>query len=445
MQNLIVSLNENTLKLSAATPQSIKSKSAELDNNVAHDSSILDVKIFSDVLFNLIKEVTADTRDKKFDLTFLVEPQDVLLKFITVGKKTGNLDETILAEVKSKLLDVTLEDLYFSYQKIAPFVYQFVGINKEKVEKYLEVSNTLGIELRSIIPWVLLLPKFVGKNEPSIFISKSSGDQVVALSELNGIYFCEVYEKEKSSKEIEALVAQLSVYKRTTPITRIYTLNDGAFSLDPQFEIVPIIPKEEIPEQMVGYELHGIFNKVSNEDNMLLSTQVNLLNLMPLPVVEHKVTSVAVVGGALAALLIVGGGIFFFVNKNNGSLFGQQGSSQNTEVLSESDTPQLETTPSVQEKPVLNKSDIKIRIENAAGIPGLAAKTQTFLQDKGYTVPEIETADTQRADTLIKIKASKKDYLEMLVADMKDSYQTVTEETLDEASTYDVLVQTGTK
>ncbi len=95
---------------------------------------------------------------------------------------------------------------------------------------------------------------------------------------------------------------------------------------------------------------------------------------------------------------------------------------------------------------MLNKNDIKIRVENGSGIPGVAAKTQTVLQDLTYVVPEIGNSDgDNRKNTLIKIKKSKVDYKDLLIADLKTNYDLVVEDGLDESLTYDVLITVGAK
>lgn len=442
MRNLIVSLSDNVLKVSVATPENFKSVSAELGEKVVAGSEILDARTFSEILSNLVKDASTATKDSKFELHYLLEPKDVVLNFVTVRKSNSSQDENVLNEIKNKFPDINLDGLFFSYQKIAPFVYQFVGIDKKRLEKILEVSDILGIELKSAVPWVMLLPKYVGKNDPSIFISKNATSQLVALSELGGIYFCEVFSKEKSSKEVEKYVSELSVYKRAEPINKIYILNGDTFSLDPSYNITPLIPASDVSEEVKGYEIHGLAYKVLSEDPTLINTQINLLNLLPLPVAEPKNMSLVVVGASVMALLLVGGGFFLFKNRT----VTPSPSSGNSDVLSETKESTAAPVPVVEVKPILNKADIKIRIENAAGIPGLAGKAQTFMQGKGWIVPVIDTAAvSDRTTTLIRVKDSKKAYLDLLTADMKDSYQVTTETTLDETLGYDVLILLGAK
>jgi len=164
-----------------------------------------------------------------------------------------------------------------------------------------------------------------------------------------------------------------------------------------------------------------------------------LLNLLPLPAVEKKNSSLVYVGASVLMLVLMVGGFFLLKNRNPGP-------TNNSAVLSDTKESTVTSSPVVEVTPVLNKADIKIRIENAAGIPGLAAKAQIFMQGKGWVVPEIDTAaESGRTTSLIRIKDSKKAYSDLLTADMKDSYQVTTETTLDETLGYDVLILLGAK
>ena len=77
-------------------------------------------------------------------------------------------------------------------------------------------------------------------------------------------------------------------------------------------------------------------------------------------------------------------------------------------------------------------------------MPGVAAKTQEFLESKGYKVLEIGNAEeVGRADTLLKFKASKTGYKDLVINDLKDEYDIVTDETLDESAAYGLLMVVG--
>ena len=299
MQDLTVSISENVLKISTVESGEFKGVSAEIPTSVVSNYEILNIAELCSAIRDLIPTVTKKSH-RSLSLNFLIEPHDVILKFITISKTTQNLEDQLLGEINAKVTELPLEEMYYSYLKIAPFVYQFIGIKKTILEKYIELSNNLGIALKGIFPWILFLPKFVNANVPAIFISRLAKKQVIALSEFNGIFFSGVYEKEKSTDELQKLVKDLSIYKRADPITKVYVYNYGGFSLNPGYEVLNIdIPNSDLSESE-GYELHLLLNHMVSQDSGIVFSKMNLLTHLPVPVVaENKNIAVAYVGGAL--------------------------------------------------------------------------------------------------------------------------------------------------
>jgi len=443
MQNLLLSLNNNTLKITLLDKTGIKGTTAEVSPDIAKDSTVSNVPEFCRKVENLLT-TEFQLKTKKPLLSFLVEPQDTYTLFLTVSKKTQDIDGQLISEINSRLEGVTLNELYFSYQKIAPFVYQFVGIKKSLMDNYAEIATTLGFSLQSVTPWIALLPKYINKNEPCIFISKNQTDQLVALSELNGIFFSAVFEKEKSLNDLQKLVSELSVYKREVPISKIYTINAEFFSLDPKCEVIAIKP-----EGIDGFELHMIYYTVFGADEALYMSQLNLLNALPLPVVENKNKSLVYVGGGVAAsvaflLLLV------LLLKNNAATVNNPANdlaltNTETNVLSGEDEVK-EPTPSVTEVPVLKKADLKIKVLNGSGTSGVAAKGRDFLNGLGYKVTEIGNADTNRDATIVMLKPSTAAYKDLLTADLKLEYSSVTFDTsLAETDPFGAIMIVGAK
>lgn len=457
MANIVASLSNNILKVSAFSidgSEKFKGVSAELVPDVVSDSVILKKDVFSEVLSDLVSDVLSQNfkERSKSTLHFLLEPQDLIIKFVTVNKIDGDVATQIINEVKSKLVGFSIEDLFFSYQKIAPFVYQFVGVKKDILDMYIDISNIVNIELRAIVPWIYVLPKYANINAPCIFIADRGGKQVVALSDLNGIYFTGIFDEHKASKELEKKIKELAVYKRVTPISKIYTLNYDSFNLDPTYEVISIDATLHKTKETESYELHLFYNNLIASMPDLLTTQANLLTLLPVPAVEKRNTSLVYTGVAASTLILLLSifGIFMLVRNKNANT-NKQLPGENPVVLSdtnqssettESSAAIVTPTPTVQ----LNRTELKIRVENGAGITGLAAKTRTFLQGKGYTVTGVgDAAESDRANTLVKIKISKKDYKDILMTDMKSAYDMVVEEGLSETADYDVLVTCGKK
>lgn len=444
MTDLLVLLSSNILKVTYFKKDGFGGFSSELPDSIVKGSEILNVEKFSESFKSLLTE-SLPSGLRGSSISFMVNPDQVFLYFIPVGKNGQPVEDQIVAGAKEKLpAGVNMEDLYFSFQKIAPFIYQFVAISKVELEKYLTVSNNLNLPLKSVVPWVLLLPKLVNDNKPSIFISKDpNGNQTVALSELGGIYFAQTYEEEKNQKDLVQLVQQLSLYNRAAPIDRIYTINYDAFALGNVYQVLPLEVSEESDETK-GYEAHLLYNKIMLENPSFLSCQINLLTLFPVPVVQKtgiQVGQTVAIVGPMVLLLLVGG--FFFFRYSKDSL------PETPDVLSETSesiTVEEVEVPkeSVVEEVVLEKGDLKIRVENGTNIVGLASKTRDYLQELGYEV--LSVGDSERGNlviTTLNFKESKKEFEDLLSKDLEEEYTLKVEYELDEETEYDVLISVG--
>lgn len=450
MQDLIVSLNKNVVRISTVDKDTVlRTTLVDVPKEAANDTRILDSASFSKVLSGLLPQITTITKNK-MSLNFVVEPQDVYLRFVTVSKKDVDLDEQIISELKEKAKDIPLDDIYLSYVKIAPFVYQFVGIKKGILDKYLEVSNHLGIGLKSVIPWVLALPKYEKVCDPAIFISKVGNRQIISLSELNGIFFSDVYESEKTEKELQDLVKELSFYKRSSPIKHVFTMNCDYLSLG-SYSVIEVeypVFKDNL-EVSPGYEQNVIVNYLLDTDEDLVNSQLNLLNLLPLPVVESKSVPAIATGAVFASLILLGGlfgGYLYLRNKNQANTSQiaqttQQEQSQNTQVLSESTQSTEQNQDSVKPK----KEDLKIMVENGAGISGLASRTKDFLVGLGYNVTGYGTSSISTEATILEYKKGKfGTYNDIVIADIKEKLPNIeVKQTLPDDKEYDLLITVG--
>jgi hypothetical protein len=451
MENLIVSFDSNVLKVSYTDKKAIYSTELNLDPSLVDNSHILNEQGFAQALLQAIS--TLGAKPKSPVLNFLISPENVYTFFMTVSKNMPDIDGAILTEARKKLENVSIDELYYSYQKIAPFVYQFTAVKKQILEDYLELSNIVNIPVQSVIPWLFLFPKILADNDPCIFITKANNKEVVALSEFNGIYYTGLYDdKNTTSEDIEKLVAELSIYKRVNPIRRVFLVDAPHFNPGPNFVVSELpIPINALTDSD-NNKLHILFNYLIERDNSFLFNNTNLLNLIAVPAVEHANRKVMVVAG-LGALLLVLGGLGFFgmsrINNDSGQVASETTQSQ---VLSEKDEAKQSTQTQEEEKKEqeekkaedLKKEDLKVRVENGAGIPGIAAKTQSTLEGLGYVVTSIGNSEgDNRENTLLKFKNSKSAYKVLLSEDLKKEYELVVEDDLDESLEYDVLVVLG--
>lgn len=446
MQDLIVSISENTLKVSTIENGQFRGVSASISENVVKNHEIINTEEIVVAIRDLISTITKKGLGS-LGLNYVVEPQDVILRFITVNKNGGNLEDQLTLETRAKVKDLPLEEMYFGFLKIAPFVYQFVGIKKSLLETYIDIANKLGIGLRTVYPWILLLPKVVGVNEPAIFISKAADKQVVALSEFNGVFFSGVYEKEKSTQELQKLVTDLSIYKRSSPISKVYIYNTEGFSLDPKYEVLKIeIPNSDL-EEAKGYEMHLLVNQMAAKDSNAVFSKLNLLTHLPVPVIKHERSLVPVyVGGVVLVVLFAGIFGIRLLNSNKEEKTTLAPIPQTSqEVLSqEVAKPQAEAPQQEAPKPERKKEDLKISVENGAGVSGMAAKTKEFLEKAGFKVDTIGNSDDPtRTNTLIQLKQPKAGYQDLLKDAMKDSFSIEVQTNLEDSSQFDAVIVVG--
>ncbi len=449
MQDLIFSLNGNVLKATTLSNGIFKSTSKDLLNDVVTDSVILNSDAFANVVNLVINEIAPDVKKSKIRLNFVVEPEDMEFKFVTVDKSTVNIEERIVSEIKDKLDGKNLDDLFFSYVKIAPFVYQFLGIKKAHLETYLEISDKIGVELHSVLPWVMLLPKYVGSNDSSIFVCSIGMNPVVVLSELGGVFFVGSYDPEETPEKLNSLVTNLSVYKRTKPINKVYTFNY------PHLKDVEglTIHQVEIPgsgtEQTKGFDTNLLVNYMLDLAPDTLTSQVNLLNMLPLPVVEKKTLAVAKVAMPLMGLLVAGlvfGG-FLFYGKHKTAPVGDTSTQvlgEGKEVVQPTTAPAVQITPQEPAKE-LDRKDLVVRIENGSGTNGVAGATKEKLEALGYKVLEIDTSDESKEATQFKFKELKSSYKDMILKDTSAYFpktEVATGVTTD--TEYDLLIIIGT-
>jgi hypothetical protein len=454
MQDIIVSINKNLLRISTVDKEAVlKTASIEIPKEVVEETRVINTSGLAEIIDNLIPQITSLNKNK-LSLNFIMEPEDVLLRYVTVSKNGSDVGEQVISEIKEKNSGIDLDKLHFSYKKIAPFVYQFFAVSKVVMENYLEVSNSVGVGLKSIIPWVLALPKYENINDPAIFVCKVDTNQVIALSELNGVFFAGTYQKEKNSEELENLVKDLSFYKRSTPIKYIYTLNCDSFEMSGYETKVIETPDFNSPEKVPeGFELNTIVNFILDSDPEILSSQINALNLLPVPMVESKTSAMVIAGSVVGALLLLVGAYFGITSIGNKGPSDEtqmaQDTTQNvvqeeTQVLSETteQTEETENDPNLEVK----KGNLKIRVENGAGVSGLAARTKEFLEGFGYTVLTIDTADSKVEKTILNFKPEViGDYENLVTEDMKSSFPDIEiRQDLPEDSDYDLLIIAGT-
>ena len=157
--------------------------------------------------------ITANTVGN-WGITYLNEgfsPEEVYSEFVEVSKENEENPDYVIEKAKHQLEGVDLNELYYTHKKIAPFVRHFVGVKKVMLDFYIEVAQQLKMELKSVIPWNFLLPKYTNSLEPSLFIVLGDNSTVFSLSEYNNIYFSKSYNRRFKVNELEDYVNELSL------------------------------------------------------------------------------------------------------------------------------------------------------------------------------------------------------------------------------------------
>jgi hypothetical protein len=465
MSDLIISLNSNVVKITHITNKGeFRGITRQIPDVICTDSVILDSLKFSEFLDGLLNEFLSSKRSG-YKLNFLVESENIYSELIELKNGVSeDLDsDAVVEQAKHQLESVDINELYFSHNRLAPFMRHFIGIKKVDLEKYMEIATYLKMELKSVVPWAFLLPKYANALEPSLFITLNDGETVFTLSELSNDYFSKVFNKRFKPAELDAYIHDLVKYERTENTKKVYILGKETVKPKDGFEIIKIDLPNSTLDETVGFEKHLLSHYMLDFSDNLLSSSVNLLNLFPLPTTVRNNPALTYGGPAIAILILLAGVIYggFKLNKsNNGQLANNnetpsvagvkndhsQPVESSTSPSNTIQTEQPKTETKVAEK-VLERKELKIMIENGAGIAGLAGKSKTFLEKLGYIIYDIgDSAVTGREATTLKFKKSKIEYKDLVTTDMKEKYTSiVVEEDLAEDSKYDLLIIVGSK
>lgn len=151
----------------------------------------------------------------------------------------------------------------------------------------------------------------------------------------------------------------------------------------------------------------------------------------------------------LVAILALVGGLIFFVTKKNSS--SDSNKVVKLEKAVKTATPTMSPAPTSKETPTptisVQKSNLKISIQNGSGESGVAGTASTLLKDRGYTVVSTGNADSfDYKGITIRIKKSKSSFTSGLIKDLSSKYNLSASDAtsdLPETEAYDVLVIVG--
>ncbi|OGC50221.1 hypothetical protein A2716_03360 [candidate division WWE3 bacterium RIFCSPHIGHO2_01_FULL_40_23] len=441
----LVELNKNQLR--AISTSDLSYRSVSLDPTTANDSVILSVEDFAKNLKDLLKLF----RNRPNKILFLIQEKDIYDRFFVVG----NDEEDPLSNLRkqaSAFVGGSLEDLYCVYQKVSPFVYQFLGARKSHIESFLQVCKLLTKECIGIFPNSFVFSKFVGVRDPFFFIFKGVDEATLVASEYGGVYFSGTYiTSSEINSKMSSLVNDLSTFNREKPIKTLYYFGED-FKLDQSFSAKKVdLPFDVSLKEYEGFERLLIMYSLVKEGYE--EQAASFYNLASLGETKERVGSVSLIKYAAPALVaislllivlsvfhakfnLLGGKV-----EKKPDVFGVKESTSSSQTLEE-----VKESTSEIEPVKLEKDKLKIRVENGAGVVGTAGKAKDFLTLQGYNVTEIgNAARFDYAETEVSIKESKKEFADTLKTDLQKSYSFKLSKPLPESTAYDVLIIIGRK
>lgn len=410
-------------------------------------SRIIDPQEFSKELTRILTVHYGD-KPPKLPVFYILEPELTELFLLTGNKTNEPGEETDLMEkqIRERLVDEKPDELYFSQFKIAPFIYQFVGVKKDLLDPILTTGTLMGLELGGILPLGLVLAKS-NSDVSSMFVFPNVKDNIVVFSELTGVTFAEKFDVKLSVEELKELFWKLSVYDNKRSEVNLYTFAKHEQVLGS--EKILILDNNGLEG---GFEEVSLAKKVVDRNPTLINSQSNLLNILPVPAVVQKNKSSLVVVASIASFLLVAGLILQFTLGFD-KLLGKKTAGQEQEVLAEQEVQQTPTqTPESNPEPQivqtahkeLKRSDLKLKVENGNGVPGSAGKMKSYLENFGYSVSEPNNSDkSDYAKTQIKLPKELTDYKDLLVNDLKTNYSIEVIEIDIKPAEYDVLIIVG--
>lgn len=428
MFGYIISVRNNKIFISSSSePQEIYEK--DFNKDVVDGSEILDTEAFAKNLGELIINEFGPNPEKQ-PLNFLVEPQDIIVNFIICDKNNGDDEAYLIEKAEKKLASqgLVLDDVYFSYQKIAPFVYQFVAMSKPLLEKYLDIAGDLEFELNSVVPWFFLLPR-ISENisESKTFIVDGGNSGLAIHTEFGGVKEVEKIDKNDFDKMVNE--------------------------------------KKIVWDENRHKLLEDIFSE------KLATTQINLLNLLPLPVEQKQPKALVYVGSAVTAILLIAG-IYFGINHANtldesdvlGGVKKDDQIKQSNKLVSEGDKniqdeqseDERKEEEEVEQEEIKEQEDVteefakreylRVKVLNSTQQSKLAGQTSTYLANLGYdtAVPDDYKGEEQ-SSTLVQLNPDFANYEDTIKEDLGEKFENIKITTdLEKDLDYNALIIVGT-
>jgi len=480
----LISTYSNFLTITLKESGKLTEKSIQLDATVLNDSEIRNVTEFTKILFNNLYDLKGGNY-KSIPVVFITDPLKNHFRFIKSQKELNfdNQTSQIFNELK-----IDSDDYYFGIHKISPFISQFIATKKSDIDNYINVANELECELLGVFSYLPFISKQASHNGNLIVITSYLGNIVVALSEMNGIYFNNKYGSFKDVGSVKELIENLRVFKSSTQNNKIISFNFENPDASMKLGI------SELPlDNEYGFKnpIHNLADKVLNED--YINSSYNLVNCYFEKAKEKKKPSKVIVG-AIVALLLAGICSYCynkfvdntFYSRVYDNVLGENTAAVepvktepepvlntltvNTVAKATLSASNLVTTPgtktpttpavlvtttepsTIVEDPLktphsdstdYKRDSYKLSIINTTGVTGLAKRNSEILGVLGYKNITLGTSNDVVTGTLVKVKKALVPYKDQIFKDLLTFKDVKIQDTLPDSSPLDIVIILG--
>ncbi len=381
----------------------------------------------------------------RLPLYFILEPELTEL-FLLTGSKNGvgpaDESEHMEKQIRERLVDEEPKNLYLAQYKIAPFIYQSVGIKKDLLDPFLESGNTIGLEIGGILPLGLILAK-TNTDVSSMFVFPGEKEVTAVFSELTGVTFAEKFGGKLAVEELIELFWKLSVYNSKHGEVKMYTFSKYEHNLGSHSHST--LGDGTLED---GFEEIDLTHRTLENTPTILNSLANLINILPVQEMPRKNKAPVIALATITSFLLVAG-LMIQLTVGFDTLLGKQTSNQQQEVLAGQEQTTATATPEpIQQegKKEIKRTDITLRVENGNGVAGSARKLKTYLEGFGYKVISVGNADkTDYTQTSIKLPKDLANYKDLLTNDLKTNYSVEIVDVDTKPADYDVLIIAGAK
>ncbi len=435
-----------------------------------------------DLLASALKEGVTSLNIVQEKQVFLILPQEsfVFLKAEVPSDIAPPAVNSFIQDKARASLSVDLDNYFYDYFLKDVDQHRqvtFYAIESDRLEKYFEAFNLLGLKIVSLLPESLALFKLFEKTlrpekkEYILYVAYSKNELSGYLYDSGGLHTDEKWTKQLESEETLAQILKArreELEQKGIKLNRIILTGDQSENIRQDTftkevgvwtnllkRIIPDFYQEHLkviavssgsPFPLLAYDVcFGAF--VFSQENKgfhILKNPFKLkgsrmsLSISALPIFRKEVL-IFIVSSVFSFLLFVG---LSRVNWSGVKLPNLPSNLGQTKTDQSAVTPTLvPPTPT----PSIKKEQLKIKVLNGTGTPGKATEVKDLLKNKGYQ--EIVTANAdnyQFTQTLIQVKKSLSGAGKIVASDLKDAVSSPKiDETLREDNTSDLILTIG--